>query len=386
MHASFATSMKPKPVFGLVILLLTIAPSTGIASTLPAITALKGSSQQTNYASQFPAPLVVWVTNPATERPVVGLRVNFTARDGIGLSSSYAITDERGLAFVIATGLVPCTSSVTAEIPGIPSARVSFNDLVVNKAILTVVPADISTTAESGIPAITGYTIQGFVNGDTEEVAQITGSPVLTTTATEHSPHANYAIKGGVGSLSSPNYTFVAGFGTLAIVGGTNTSDLRDRQQALTNDDSIAVRSALVSRPNTVTMPEPAFVAGLRGESGVFVRDAIWPEPLEHTAISPNSYTGSAMPNLAAAPRKNQAIPVRAAALPKTANVAAILQSIATRSAIQVAAPAASKRNATSVRAVILSNQSGSINANSFLTGSTIRKAFNPPGTNPGTK
>ena len=383
MYASIESSMKLKPSVGLVALFLAIAP--GAATAAPAITALKGSGQQTTYASIFPAPLVVWVTDPATERPVTGLRVNFTAGKGIGLSSTFAITDERGLAAVSASGLIPCTSGVTAEIQGIPSAKVSFDGLVVNKAILTVVPTDVNAKVGGEVPAITGYTIQGFVNGDTEETAQITGSPVLTTTATDHSLHANYAIKGGVGSLSAPNYTFVAGFGTLAIVGGADTGDLNGQQQlslsGAANEDPI-VRSALVSRPEVRTVPQPAFVAGLRGQSGVFVRDAIWPEPLAHSAISPDSFTGSAMPITVAISQRRSEAPVRAATLPKLANASALSQSVSTRSALQVAVSATSRGYAIPVRAVVLPNQSSSAaNANSFFSSSAIRKAFNPPGT-----
>jgi len=282
MYASIAASMKPKATFGRIVLVNAVAAafvfSSAVAFAEPTITALKGSGQQTTYAASFPAPLVVWVTNPATERPVVGLKVIFTAGAGIGLSSAYAITDEGGLASVSATGLVPCNSYVTAQIEGMPSARVSFDGLVVNKATLTVVPADVNASVDGAIPAITDYAIQGFVNGDTEETAHISGFPVLTTTATSHCPHANYAIKGGVGSLSSPNYTFVAGFGTLAIVGGSNASDLQNVEQAAlgssANDDAVVVQSALVNRPEAMIVPQPAFVAGLRGASGVFVRDA----------------------------------------------------------------------------------------------------------------
>jgi hypothetical protein len=384
MYASIESLMNLKPAVGLVALFLAIA--TGAATAAPVITALKGSGQQTTYASVFPAPFVVWVTDPATERPVTGLRVNFTAGAGIGLSSTFAVTDERGLAAVSASGLIPCTSSVTAEIQGIPSAKVSFDGLAVNKAILTVVPADVNAKVGSGIPAITGYTIQGLVNGDTEETAQITGSPVLTTTATVHSLHANYAIKGGVGSLSAPNYTFVAGFGTLAIVGESDASDLSDQQElslsGAANEDPAVVRSALVSQPEVRTVPQPAFVAGLRGQSGVFVRDAIWPEPPAHAAISPGSFTGSAMPTTVAISQRRSEAPVRAAALPKLANTSALVQSVSTRSALQVAVAATSTGYAVPVRAVVLPDQSSSAaNASSFFTSSAIRKAFNPPGT-----
>jgi MBG domain (YGX type) len=388
MHASIAAPMKPKPGFGRVVMITSItaaiAFSAGVALAQPSITALKGSGQQTTYAASFPSPLVVWVTNPATERPVAGLRVNFTAGAGVGLNATYAITDERGLASVSATGLVPCSSSVTAQIQGIPSARVSFDGLVVNKAILTIVPADVNAKVDGAIPAITDYTIHGFVNGDTEETAHIVGSPVLTTTATNHSPHANYAIKGGVGSLFSPNYAFVAGFGTLAIVGASNASDPQNGEQAAlnasANDDAVVVRSALVNRPETMIVPQPAFVAGLRGASGVFVRDAIWPEPLATSAIARSSSARSALPNITTDAWKAPETSVRAVILPKSANASG-MQALNTRSAMQVVVASAPKGTEVPVRAVVLPNlSSGGANEQRPLAGSTIRKAFNPPG------
>jgi len=392
MYRSIAASMKFEKSMFAIFPLRRIVLATGLAATVgfpsatafaePTITALKGSGQQTTYAAAFPAPLVVWVTNPATERPVAGLRVNFTAGAGIGLSSAYATTDERGLASVSATGLFPCNSSVHAQIQGMTSAQVSFDGLIVSKAILTVLPADVNATVDGAVPAITDYTIQGFVNGDTEETAHISGAPVLSTTATNHSPHANYAIKGGVGTLSSPNYTFVAGFGTLAIIGGSNVGDLQHLEQAAlgssTDDDAAVVRSALVNRPDTMLVPQPAFVAGLRGQSGVFVRDAIWPMPLASSASASAPSARTAMPRVSNDTRKVSEAPVRSVILPKAGNKNA-LQALNTRSAMQVVVASGSKGSDVPVRAVALPNVSSG-NAQRSLAGSAIRKAFNPPG------
>lgn len=184
----------------------------------PALRAMSGGSQQTTYASSFAKPLTVWVYDSAAQRSVAGVRVNFAASSGIRLSDASVTTDDLGMASVIATGLAVGVAEVKAEIAGDAKSEVSFDDLVVNKAVLTIVPIDLQSTVGE-IPAITEYTIQGFVNGDTEDSAQISGVPVLSTIATENSPDANYAIKGGVGSLTSPKYTFKAGFGALVLRG-----------------------------------------------------------------------------------------------------------------------------------------------------------------------
>lgn len=384
MYRSIASLVNSKAGLGRAALFATFTLSTALSAesvlAQPTLTALKGSGQQTPFASVFPAPLVVWVTNPATERPVAGLRVKFTAGEGIGLSATYAITDERGLAAVSATGLVPCSSSVSAQIDGIPAEHVTFEGLVVNKAVLTVVPADVNANVDGVIPVITDYRIHGFVNGDTEETAHISGSPVLTTTAKDHSPHANYAIKGGVGTLSAPNYTFVAGFGTLAIVGGSNAADAHGSQLAVANppaDDAVVVRSAMTNRPETMTIQEPAFVAGLRGASGVFVRDAIWPEPLANSAMRQTASARSAMPDVGVDTFKVPEAAVRAVALPKLATNTG-LQTLNPRSAIQMVVGSSVRVNDIPVRAVILPNSNAS--GQPVLAGPEIRQAFNPPG------
>jgi hypothetical protein len=280
MNASFNSSIKSKLGISFFILSVTLAATVATSVAEPSIKILRGSNQQTTYASAFQAPLVVWVTDTATQRAVAGLRVNFTAAAGIGLNSSYAITDEYGLASVNAAGLAATTSSVAAQVEGYPNTKVVFDGLQVNKAVLTVIPADLVSRADGTVPPITDYVIRGFVNGDTEASAQITGTPVLTTTATDHCPHANYAIKGGVGTLSSPNYTFVAGFGTLAVLGGSKSNGLGQQSEdailaVQMKEESIEVRPALAGQPGTSSIRTPAFVAGLRGQSGVFVQTAI---------------------------------------------------------------------------------------------------------------
>jgi hypothetical protein len=213
------------------------------------------------------------------------------------------------------------------------------------------------------IPAITDYTIQGFVHGDTEATAEISGTPVLTTTATEHSPHANYAIKGGVGTLTSPNYSFVAGFGTMAILGNPNIDDRTGSEQLAaegmdSSGDAVAVRPALENDPSAVSIATPAFLAGLRGKSGVFVRAAIWQSSTTSTNNLQNANTRTALPIVTADRQSAIDTSVRAVSLPKLANTTAITQPVTTHSII----PTASM-------------------AQPSYSGSAIRKAFNPPGT-----
>lgn len=390
MNAVFPEMLKSKLALGCIASCLLIATATTSASALQSIKILRGANQQTTYGAEFPAPLEVWVTDPATERAVSGVRVDFTPGAGILLSASYAITDEKGLASVTATSLAACTSSVSAQVAGSPEARVTFGGMVADKAVLRVVPADLASKQAASVPAISTYTITGFVNGDTAETAQIKGLPVLTTTVGDRSPRANYAIKGGVGSLSAPNYTFVAGFGTLAILEGQEADNPRAQWQeaspaSLLKDEEALVRSALASLASEVTVQEPEFLAGLHGQSGVFVVNAIWPNATA-TTPEPNQHldTRSALAPVAAVAPKPLDAPVRAVEMPKTATLSApAAQAANTRSALTPAPMAMQKGVEAPVRAAVPTSQPAfSARPHSSLSGAEIRKAFNPSGSN----
>jgi len=341
---------------------LAIVFAVSVAATAePALRILKGANQQTTYAESFAAPLTVWVADSVTQQSLAGIRIYFTAGPGIGLSAASAMTDEHGLASVSAKGLAAGAFSVSAQIAGQPASQVSFEGLKVNKAVLTVVPADLASAAGDKVPAITDYTIQGFVNGDIEATAQITGSPVLTTTAKDNSPRANYAIKGGVGTLQSPNYTFVAGFGTLAVSGSANS--IPAEETALNSDaEPASVRPALMNKPAAIALREPAFLAGLRGESGVFVQTAISATPaVLPTAALNFEVRNAALPTASAFSSSITAAPVRAAVSTKAAAPQA--SSAPVRTAVAFNAPAAAA------------------SAASPYVGSAIRKALILPGT-----
>jgi hypothetical protein len=350
---AFAQSVKP------------MQPVQSVKPVQPAMRALSGASQDAAYGSTFAKPLVVWVTDPATQQSLSGIRVEFSAAAGIGLSDNYAITNEKGLASVVATGLAATTSSASAVIPTFPSTKVAFDALQVNKAVLTVVPLDMQAKVGGEIPAITDYTIQGFVHGDTEATSNISGTPVLSTTATSSSPHANYAIKGGVGTLTSPNYTFVAGFGTMAILGNANVDANAPEQAVAASEggDGTEVRPALEEGTAAVAVAQPAFLAGLHGTSGVFVRAAIWQSATTTASSLKNANTRSAaMPKVITDHNKSSDAAVRAVALPTLANANAN-------------APIAQPMNIRTVMPVATA-------AHPSSNGTAIRKAFNPPGMN----
>src|SRR5271168_3057463 len=163
MNIFCAVSRQAGSAIAVPVLLFAFVTSASAAAALPAIQQLRGANQETTYGAAFPAPLVVWVTDPVTERAMSGVTVHYVAGAGIGLSSTNAVTDEYGLASVTATGLTVCTSQVRAEVAGSPDANVTFEGLVVDKAVLTVVPADLEMRLGSTLPALAGYSFQGFV-------------------------------------------------------------------------------------------------------------------------------------------------------------------------------------------------------------------------------
>jgi len=307
---------------------LTISSLAGTRPALltapPEIRVLSGSDQQTVYASSFAAPLVVFVADPSTHQALAGVRINFTAPATIRLSATNALTDERGLASVTATGLTPSTAAaVMAEVAQFPGTTIRFENLVVNKATLTVVPTDHQTSAGT-LPAISTYTIQGFVNGDTETTAQITGEPSLTTTATASSRFGNYAIKGNPGTLTSSNYTFAPGFGTLAIIDGPLPDD----------DPVVLVSSPASHQPEVVRTAIKQLTATLTTDLSLSGSPSAV-STLSAPVVSPLAPPGAAvaisdklMPTASLAPSTAASQTIRSAA-PTTVTYAAVNDAVA---------------------------------------------------------
>ena len=90
-----------------------------------------------------------------------------------------------------------------------PNYRIEYNYgyLAVQKATLHVTAQRATKVYGAPLPAL-GYSISGFVNGDTAATA-VTGSPILSTTATATSRVGSYPIVLLPGSLSAKNYRFV---------------------------------------------------------------------------------------------------------------------------------------------------------------------------------
>ncbi len=108
--------------------------------------------------------------------------------------------------YAITQGSLALSSNYTLTFTG-----ASFT---ITKATLTVTANNQTRKFMEENPAFT-YTITGFVRGDT--LAVVTGSPVLTTTATKSSPIGEYPITITAGSLQAANYNFIMVNGKLTI-------------------------------------------------------------------------------------------------------------------------------------------------------------------------
>ncbi len=115
------------------------------------------------------------------------------------------------------------------------SALATFN-LLVSAPTLTVTADDKSVNLGDPLPLLTA-SYSGFVNGDTLTTSDVTGSPVLTTTATASSPAGDYPIMITQGTLASNHYSFAFSNGTLHIFNVTHVAvTVKDGVVTLTGD------------------------------------------------------------------------------------------------------------------------------------------------------
>lgn len=86
----------------------------------------------------------------------------------------------------------------------------------VTQAHLALTANNLTMTQGSPVPTLT-YTLTGFVNGQSA-AGTVTGSPILSTTATSSSAPGKYPITISVGTLASANYFFQKANGVLTVL------------------------------------------------------------------------------------------------------------------------------------------------------------------------
>jgi hypothetical protein len=148
----------------------------------------------------------------------------------------------------------------------------------VQPAVLTVIAANASRyTLYQPNPAFT-YTITGYVSGDAPGV--VSGSPLITTTATQTSPLGSYPIAISHGTLSAANYTFVFVDGSLSVT------------TAPPPDFTLTVSPSSVALENGGSATFTFSLASLYGYNGTVQFSCGAPANV-HCSFTPSSLTGN---------------------------------------------------------------------------------------------
>jgi hypothetical protein len=188
-------------------------------------------------------PAIAW-SNPA---PIVygtalsGTQLNATA----SVPGSFVYTPAAGTVLGAGNGQtlhVVFTPADTTDY-SVVSKDVSIN---VVKATITITADNKSKTYGDPNPALT-YTPSGFVNGDTAATA-FSGSPALSTVATQSSNAATYQIMAALGTLNSSNYgfSFVPGNLTINRAALTVTADNKSKLLGAPNPPFTATYTGFV--------------------------------------------------------------------------------------------------------------------------------------------
>src|SRR5262249_37569811 len=123
------------------------------------------------------------------------------------------------------------TASATANFAGDANhnAGTGNGSFVIEKATLTVTAQNASRAYGATNPAFSAL-LTGFVSGDTQSV--VSGTPTLSTTATQTSTVGTSPITATAGTLSAANYTFSFVPGTLTVNTATLTVTAQNAARA----------------------------------------------------------------------------------------------------------------------------------------------------------
>jgi hypothetical protein len=140
----------------------------------------------------------------ATTSSPSGLTVTFTYTGTSGTTYGPSSTPPKAVGNYTVVGTIS-SSTYSGSATG---------TLVIARALLTATANNGTMVVGSAVPALTA-SYNGFVPGDSAAV--LSGSPVLSTTATSSSPAALYPITIAQGTLSAANYAFAFINGTMLV-------------------------------------------------------------------------------------------------------------------------------------------------------------------------
>jgi hypothetical protein len=206
------------------------------------ITAAGGGGQTTVYGTPFSNPLMATVKD-SSGAAVPGATVTFTGA-GLSFASQTVTTDANGMAQVTVSANATGSFTATASVTGVSTSAIF--SLTVTKGVLTVKANDATRSVGQPNPTFTAV-ITGFVNGDTQSV--VSGSAILSTTATQSSPAGTYPIVPAAGTLAAANYTFSFVNGSLVITPSTQSTTTLGVAPATVMYGDEAVLTAVVAPP-----------------------------------------------------------------------------------------------------------------------------------------
>ncbi|HEX4020256.1 MAG TPA: MBG domain-containing protein [Acidobacteriaceae bacterium] len=213
-------------VGGDIILAYTTTATTSSAPGRYPITATVSGSASVNYALTMTSGTLTiekssqTITFPAIRNVVYGVHpfmVDPSSTSGLlpGITVlSGPATMSGDTVFIQGVGTVVLRATQTGDALYGPAQPVT-QTFSVSPASLIVTAQNASRTYGTANPTF-AYLTSGFVNGDTQASA-VTGTPILTTTATISSVAGNYPITVSAGTLAARNYIFQFTGGVLAI-------------------------------------------------------------------------------------------------------------------------------------------------------------------------
>lgn len=185
------------------------AVATPLAAGSLVATASAGTAQAATFPlTVAPAPLIVSPHAFPTFRYYGGENPAFTATL-IGLIGSDTVTVVPSSTAVATSpvGNYPITATVTGGAAQNYTVTIRPGVLEVRPTRLQVVARNVGVVYGHTLPPPTGYSLQGFVNGETASI--VSGAPILSTSVVATTPVGAYPIHVQVGTLSAPNYAIV---------------------------------------------------------------------------------------------------------------------------------------------------------------------------------
>lgn len=204
------------------------------------ITITQGTLSSNNYAFNFvngtltikngQAQTINFPALPNVTYGAAPITLNASASSTLGITYKVAGPAQISGNVLTITGAGTITVTATQNGNDTYAPASATQSFTVGPALLTVTAANVTRVNNVQNPPLTGYTISGFVNGDTQAV--VSGTPAISTTALPGSPVGTYPIvitqqpkNSAQNPMASANYTFAFVNGTLTITPGGPTPD-----------------------------------------------------------------------------------------------------------------------------------------------------------------